>query len=56
MAGRGDDEGPLGKFMADKEWAAIKKETAAKHGKLVGEIQDRPLKLTAYSPRRPVPR
>ena len=38
------------KFMADQEWAAIKKETAAKHGKLVGEIQDRTLNLTAYSP------
>ena len=40
------------KFMADKEWADIKKETAAKHGKLVGEIQERTLNLTAYSPRR----
>ena len=39
------------KFMADKEWAAIKKETAAKYGNLVGEIQDRTLQLTAYSPR-----
>ena len=39
------------KFMADPEWAAIKKETAAKHGKLVGEIQDRTLRLTDYSPR-----
>jgi hypothetical protein len=38
------------RFMADQEWAAIKKETAAKHGKLVGEIQDRTLKLTNYSP------
>jgi hypothetical protein len=38
------------RFMADQEWAAIKKETAAKHGKLVGEIQDRTLKLTTYSP------
>ena len=38
------------KFMADQEWAAIKKETAAKHGQLVGEIQDRTLNLTAYSP------
>jgi hypothetical protein len=38
------------KFMADKEWADIKKETAAKHGKLVGEIQDRTINLTAYSP------
>ena len=40
------------KFMADKEWAAIKKETAAKHGKLVGEIQERTLNLTPYSPRK----
>ena len=40
------------KFMADQEWADIKKETAARHGKLVGEIQDRTLNLTAYSPRK----
>jgi hypothetical protein len=40
------------KFMADQEWSAIKKETAAKHGNLVGEIQDRTLILTAYSPHR----
>jgi hypothetical protein len=40
------------KFMADKEWSDIKKETAAKHGKLVGEIQDRTLNLTAYSPQK----
>ncbi len=39
------------KFMADQEWSDIKKATAAKHGKLVGEIQDRTLRLTAYSPR-----
>ncbi len=39
------------KFMADAEWSAIKTETAAKHGKLVGEIQDRTLRLTDYSPR-----
>jgi hypothetical protein len=38
------------KFMADQEWKDIKKETAAKYGKLVGEIQDRTLNLTAYSP------
>jgi hypothetical protein len=38
------------KFMADQEWSAIKKETAAKHGKLVGDIQDRTLRLTDYSP------
>jgi hypothetical protein len=40
------------KFMADQEWAAIKKETGAKHGKLVGEIQDRTLNLTPYSPQK----
>jgi hypothetical protein len=40
------------KFMADKEWSDIKKETAAKHGNLVGEIQDRTLRLTDYSPRK----
>ena len=39
------------KFMADQEWSAIKKETAAKHGQLVGEIEDRTLRLTSYSPR-----
>ena len=30
----------------------IKKETAATHGQLVGEIQDRTLELTPYSPNR----
>lgn len=40
------------KFMADKEWSAIKKETAAKYGNLVGEIQDRTLNVTAYSPQK----
>ena len=40
------------KFMADKEWADIKKETSAKSGQLVGEIADRTLVLTTYSPRR----
>jgi homoserine O-acetyltransferase len=40
------------KFMADEEWARIKKETAAVHGKLVGEIEDRTLVLTDYSPNR----
>ena len=36
------------KFMADAEWADIKKRTSAQHGKLVGTIQDRVL--------HPVPR
>ena len=40
------------KFMADQEWARIKKETAAKYGNLVGEIQDRTLQFTPYSPQR----
>jgi hypothetical protein len=40
------------KFMADQEWSDIKKETGAKYGKLVGEIQDRTLRLTPYSPRQ----
>ena len=38
------------KFMADKEWAEIKRATAAEHGQLVGEIEDRTLKITKYSP------
>jgi hypothetical protein len=40
-------------FMADEEWARIKQETAAEHGRLVGEIQDRRLKTLDYSPVRP---
>jgi hypothetical protein len=38
------------KFMADEEWARIKKESATRHGDLVGEIDDRILRLTEYSP------
>jgi hypothetical protein len=38
------------RFMADPEWAAIKKRTAAQHGQLVGEIQDRVLAVQDYSP------
>lgn len=37
-------------FMKDEEWSRIKKETAAAHGKLVGEIEDRIVKRTDYSP------
>ncbi|MGH8237164.1 MAG: hypothetical protein ACREXP_09105 [Steroidobacteraceae bacterium] len=40
------------KFMADQEWSDIKKETGERYGKLVGEIQDRTLDLTPYSPRK----
>jgi len=39
------------RFMADQEWSDIKKETAAKSGTMVGEIQDRVLHMTDYSPR-----
>lgn len=38
------------RFMADPEWAAIKKRTAAEHGQMVGEIQDRVLEVQDYSP------
>jgi hypothetical protein len=37
-------------FMADREWAQIKKVTAEAHGPLVGDIEDRTLELTDYSP------
>lgn len=40
-------------FMADPEWAEIKRATAAQHGRLVGEIEDRVLTPTNYS--RPLP-
>src|SRR6266851_9455926 len=38
------------KFMADAEWAEIKRLTAAEHGRLVGEIADRILHQVDYSP------
>lgn len=38
------------KFMADQEWADIKKRTAAVHGRLVGAIEDRVLEVQDYSP------
>jgi heme-degrading monooxygenase HmoA len=37
-------------FMADREWKAIKRETADRYGSLVGEIEDRVLTRTDYSP------
>jgi hypothetical protein len=40
------------KFLHDEEWITIKKETAEMYGPLVGEIQDRTLYLTDYSPRK----
>ena len=38
------------RFREDEEWKRIKKETNAKYGDLVGEIQDRVLVSTNYSP------
>jgi hypothetical protein len=40
------------RFMADEEWAEIKRTTAAKHGPLVGAIEDRVLEPVPYSPNR----
>ena len=40
------------KFLRDQEWIKIKKETGEKYGPLVGEIQDRTLYVTDYSPRK----
>lgn len=37
-------------FKADEEWKKIKEITRAKHGVLVGEIEDRTLNPTTYSP------
>jgi heme-degrading monooxygenase HmoA len=37
-------------FMDDEEWKDIKREWAAKHGQAVGEIEDRVLMLTEYTP------
>jgi hypothetical protein len=36
--------------MADEEWKAIKQETGKRYGNLVGEIEDRILTPTNYSP------
>jgi hypothetical protein len=38
------------RFLADPEWIEIKKVTRGIHGPLVGEIEDRALEPTDYSP------
>ena len=38
------------RFRADEEWQEIKRLTGAQHGDLVGEIEDRVLFPTSYSP------
>jgi len=37
-------------FLADPEWVAVKKSTAARYGDLVEDVQDRQLQITPYSP------
>jgi hypothetical protein len=37
-------------FLTDEEWKEIKRLTSTQHGDLVGEIEDRVLVLTDYSP------
>ena len=37
-------------FLADEEWIKIKREWTPVHGRAVGEIQDRTLRRTSYSP------
>jgi len=37
-------------FMADDEWKEIKRTTAARHGDLVGGIEDRVLRPAGYGP------
>ncbi|MBW7966122.1 NIPSNAP family protein [Bradyrhizobium sp. BR 10261] len=39
-------------FMADAEWAEIKRVTHAEHGLMVGQIEDRLLVPVDYSPSR----
>lgn len=36
-------------LMADQEWSAIKEKSAAEHGAMVGEIQEKVMALTDYS-------
>ena len=38
------------KFRADREWKGIKQATNAKHGDLVGKIEERVIIPTRYSP------
>jgi heme-degrading monooxygenase HmoA len=40
------------RLLADDEWAEIKRQTAAVHGPLVGEIDERVLRAVPYSPGR----
>jgi NIPSNAP protein len=44
-------EAAWSEFRADEEWKEIKRVTGAEHGDLVGEIEDRVLTPTTYSPK-----
>lgn len=44
------------RFMADPEWAEIKRETRRAHGRFVGAIEQRTLRSTAYSPTTAFPK
>ena len=37
-------------FMADEKWSAIKARSVAEHGTMVGDIQEKAMRLTEYSP------
>ena len=39
-------------LIGDDEWAEIKRTTAARHGQLVGDVEDRVLEQVPYSPSR----
>ena len=41
-------------FRADEEWKDIKRMSAAEHGDLVGEIEDRVLVPAPYPPKVPI--
>jgi len=46
-----ESRGAAGKtFMAGAEWSAIKRDTSARDGTMVGAIEDRTLYRTDYSP------
>jgi hypothetical protein len=40
------------RLAEDEEWTEIKRQTAASHGELVGDIDERVLRAVPYSPNR----
>ena len=49
---RATKEAAWGAFLDDEEWKGVKRVTRARHGDLVGEIEDRLLEATPYTPSR----